>query len=76
MLPPVYGVGWYGHTYRARPAHVHWYKEGTLVIDIVDRRGRQLVWRGVGVGAMRDMRPGNDLKAAVREVLARFPPDP
>ncbi|MCC8425097.1 DUF4136 domain-containing protein [Mucilaginibacter sp. UR6-11] len=26
------------------------YKEGTLIIDLIDRRTRQIVWRGFGVG--------------------------
>jgi hypothetical protein len=75
VLPPVYGVGWRGHVYVRHPARVRTYKEGTFVIDIVDGRERHLVWRGVGVGAMRDMRPGEPLTDAVREILAEFPPE-
>ena len=26
------------------------YKEGTVIIDLIDRRSRQVVWRGFGVG--------------------------
>jgi hypothetical protein len=26
------------------------YKEGTLIIDLIDRRSKQVVWRGFGVG--------------------------
>jgi hypothetical protein len=74
VLPPVYGVGWRGRVHMRLPAQVHWYKEGTLVIDIVDAADRSLVWRGVGVGAMRDMHPGGPLKDAVREILRKFPP--
>jgi len=73
VMPAVYGVGWRGRVVKVRPAHVKWNKEGTLVIDLVDRRGEHLVWRGVGVGAMRDLRPGNDLKSAVREILEELP---
>lgn len=74
VLPPVYGVGWRGRTHMRLPAQVHWYKEGTLVIDIVDAADRSLIWRGVGVGAMRDMRPAGPLEEAVREILKDFPP--
>ena len=73
VLPPIYGVGWRGRVYVVAPGHVAWYREGTLVIDVIDTRTRHTVWRGVGTGAMRDMRPGEDLKAAVREVMERFP---
>ncbi len=74
VLPPIYGVGWRGRVQMRLPAQVHWYKEGTLVIDIVDALDRSLVWRGIGVGAMRDMRPGGPLEEAVREILKDFPP--
>ncbi len=30
------------------------YKEGTLIIDIIDRNSRQLVWRGFGVGELHN----------------------
>jgi hypothetical protein len=75
VVPPIYGVGWRGHVYVARPGHVRHYKEGTLVIDIVDAVGHHLVWRGVGVGAMREMRPGEALHGAVGEILEDFPPE-
>ncbi len=74
VIPPIYGYGWRGYPRPVYPARVHRYKEGTLVIDIIDRKGEYLVWRGVGVGAMRDMRPGEELMAAVREILEQFPP--
>lgn len=74
VYPAIYGVGWRGHVHVARPPQVRWYKEGTLVIELIDRRGEYLVWRGIGVGAMRDMRPGEDLMAAVGDIMAEFPP--
>jgi len=49
-----YGWGWgypyYGGGYAARVP----YKEGTLIIDIIDRNSRQLVWRGFGVGELHN----------------------
>ncbi len=74
IVAPIYGTTWRGRPYVAQPGHVHWYKEGTLVIDIIDARTKNMVWRGVGVGAMRDMRPGDDLKSAVRAILKDVPP--
>jgi hypothetical protein len=53
---------------------VRWYKEGTLVIDLIDRKTEHLVWRGVGTGAVRDMKPGDDLSGAVGQILEEFPP--
>jgi len=76
VMPAVYGVGWRGHVFVRHPARVKKYKEGTLIIDLVDAADRHLVWRGVGVGAMRDMRPGDQVYQAVEKVLAEFPPEP
>jgi len=30
------------------------YKEGTLIIDLIDRRSKQVVWRGFGVGEVHN----------------------
>ncbi|MBD3236857.1 MAG: DUF4136 domain-containing protein [Candidatus Eisenbacteria bacterium] len=72
-VPPIYGVGWRGRVHVVRPGHVKWYKEGTLVIDVIDRKGEHLVWRGIGVGAMRDIKPGAPLNEAVGEILSELP---
>jgi hypothetical protein len=49
-----YGPGWgwggYGGGSYARVP----YKEGTLIIDMIDRNSRQLVWRGFGVGELHN----------------------
>ncbi|MFD2145122.1 DUF4136 domain-containing protein [Mucilaginibacter antarcticus] len=44
------------------------YKEGTLIIDLIDRRSRKIVWRGFGVGEVNK----NDKKnlEALPEVVA------
>lgn len=38
------------------------YKEGTLIIDLIDRRSRQIVWRGFGVGEVHH-NPQKDIDA-------------
>lgn len=44
------------------------YKEGTIVIDLIDRRTRQVVWRGFGVGeAHRD--PQKDVEDLPKVVV-------
>jgi hypothetical protein len=50
------------------------YREGTLVIDMVDRVKGELVWEGEGRGLLGRADPGENLAVAVREVLAPFPP--
>lgn len=66
----------YGFRGAWRDVHVNQYKEGTLVIDIVDRTADELVWRGSATGVLSD-KPGQD-ESKVREVVAAllkdFPP--
>lgn len=56
------------------------YKEGTVVMDIIDADSMQLVWRGIAEGRLpREMSPGkrNQIVAALsRELLQDFPPQP
>ena len=70
--------GWYGHRWRywgGGMTHVSSYPEGTLVIDVIDRRSRELVWRGVGQGAFSTINPSDEKVAKrIHKILATFPP--
>lgn len=63
---------WYGeHELSERE-----YDEETLIIDIVDARSKQLVWRGWGSGVITS--PENTRKRAsqaVEKILEKFPPE-
>jgi hypothetical protein len=52
-----FGYGYYGYGYPgyggAFPARVP-YREGTIIIDLIDPKTNVLVWRGYGVGELRD----------------------
>jgi hypothetical protein len=65
------GVGW-SETY-AVP-----YEEGTIAIDVIDLARRKLVWRGVGVGRLKESPKPEEvtqrINSAVDEVLVQFPP--
>jgi hypothetical protein len=67
------GVGW-SETY-AVP-----YEEGTLAIDVIDLAKRKLVWRGIGVGRLKEQPKPEEVtqrvNSAVDEILAQFPPKP
>lgn len=73
-VPPSYHVGRWGRVWRTRPGHIVHYKEGTLVIDIVDREKKDLVWQGVGKGILDRHDPAANLVEASEEVLKEFPP--
>ena len=52
------------------------YTEGTLNIDVVDARKKQLVWEGVAVGTVGRVKPeqrGERIDAAVAAIFAAYP---
>jgi hypothetical protein len=74
-------VDHYGYRYgsrgrwRGHRVEVRRYKEGTLILDIVDPGMNQLVWRGTGSGNV--YHPSDferKIVEAVREILEEFPP--
>ena len=71
-------AGWYGWGrwgMRGGATRVNSFSEGTLVIDIIDRRNRELVWRGVGEGAFTSTNPSDEKVAKrVGKILQTFPP--
>jgi hypothetical protein len=73
-VPGTYRVGRWGRVHRMSPGHTVRYKTGTLVIDIVDRVKKELVWQGIGNGVLDRQNPGKDLVNAVNDILATFPP--
>jgi len=59
---------------------VHQYQEGTLIIDFVDAKSKQLIWRGTGQKAL-DPNPTpekieKNIGEAVAKMLEKFPPPP
>jgi Domain of unknown function (DUF4136) len=82
-----YGYGWGGYRgyYNAfggpfsyygglTYAEKEQYKEGTLIIDLIDRRTRKIVWRGFGVGEVHSnpQKTIEDLPKVVDGVLAQL----
>jgi hypothetical protein len=74
-MPPTYRVGRFGRVWRTSPGHFHRYKEGTLVIDMVDNRKKELVWQGVGQGVLDRANPAQDLVSAASKILQEYPPE-
>jgi hypothetical protein len=76
-----YTEGWYSvHDTRLpqTKTYVNEWEEGTLIIDIIDPRKNELMWRGTGtalidenVSAEEDQEGLND---AVAKILKAFPP--
>lgn len=68
-----YGMpfAYYGGLTYAEKEH---YKEGTIIIDLIDTRTRRIVWRGFGVGEVHKNQQKNidDLPKVVDGVLAQL----
>lgn len=73
-----YGWGWnpwmWGGMNRV---NVNQYTEGTLFLDIIDAKKKELVWQGIGSGALRmsnvEKREAR-IKEFVKEIMAKYPP--
>lgn len=66
---------WYAWGYRRRGVRVDRYKQGSIVIDLIDPDMKQLVWRGAAVGVV-DASDKSQEKVAekVAKILAGYPP--
>ena len=85
--PPGFGYGysyWYGYRYNygfsrfATPYRtINQYREGTVVVDLVDPDTNELVWRGIGEAAV-DMRGNIEqerINTIVSDILNNYPPN-
>ena len=72
--------GWYNPWWGPYGGHndVSYYKEGTLVIDIVNAKKMKLIWRGLGATTVKDYKDSKKMEAdidkAVNKIMASFPP--
>lgn len=71
---PGYGAGWYG----GRDVSVYNYEEGTLIIDMIDAKTKQLVFRASGTDVL-DENPTPEqiekkINDVVKQMLAAYPP--
>jgi hypothetical protein len=76
-----YGFGWGFNPYWGggmnNNVNVSQFTEGTLFIDFIDKEKKELVWQGIGTGALKiQNREKKELriKEFVKEIISRFPP--
>ena len=52
------------------------YVEGTLYIDIIDAKKKELIWQGEGIGVLTKDTNKKDalIKEFVTKILAQYPP--
>jgi hypothetical protein len=55
---------------------VYTYREGTLIIDLMDSQNEMLLWRGWAISALSDTDQMSDelVKEAVAKIIEKLPP--
>jgi hypothetical protein len=69
-----YYWGWGG-----REVDVYNYQEGTLIIDLIDAKTKNMVWRGAGTKPLDDGAPSpekqdKNIRNAVGAIMEKYPP--
>ncbi|QIZ77161.1 DUF4136 domain-containing protein [Ferrimonas lipolytica] len=68
------------HSSYTTETRVREYKEGTLVVDLIDAKSRQLIWRGSGTDTIKKGLTPAERTVAVQEavlaILGQYPPQP
>jgi len=71
--PWYWGGGWYG-------PYVSTSTEGSLYIDLIDARKKELIWQGKGTGTLGQTDNVDKKEARIRDfvasILAKYPPGP
>jgi hypothetical protein len=68
--------GWYWQGFGEATTTVHTYKEGTLVVDLLDANTKKLIWRGSASDTLSNKAEKNTekLDKAVNKMFSHFPP--
>lgn len=72
-----FGGFWYPWYYGPSPMRVSQHTEGTLFVDLLDAGKKELVWQGIGTGALSVSnveRKEARIKEFVKEIMAKYPP--
>ena len=76
MSPAAYGYN-YGPYWMRTRADVFQYREGTLIIDLMDSKNKNLIWRGWGVSVLGDNSVSlteEEINDILIKILKEFPP--
>ena len=71
-----WGYGWNPYLWGGRSTSVTSSTEGTLYIDLIDAKKKELVWQGEGVGYLTNNRNEKEkvINEFVTKILEQFPP--
>jgi hypothetical protein len=70
-----WGYGWNPYLWGGR-SYVSTSTEGTLYIDLIDAKKKELVWEGEGIGNLTESRDQKEkqINEFVAKILAQYPP--
>jgi hypothetical protein len=76
---PYGGANLRGGSYMATSQlDVYQYEEGTLILDFVDAQSKEVLWRGIAQGEIRNysnpVKRSDRIDGAIQKVLSNFPP--
>ncbi len=71
-----YGDSGYRSSWGASTAGPHDIPVGTLIVDLVDARTKQLIWRGEGTATLSSKMSRNEkkLNKVLKKMFGEFPP--
>lgn len=72
-----YGWGWGWNPWMwGGSTSINKYTEGTLTIDVIDAKKKELVWQGIGTGDLTKCAEKKDenIKGFVTKILEQYPP--
>jgi hypothetical protein len=72
-----WGWGWNPYLWGGRSTYATSSTEGTLYIDLIDAKKKELVWQGEGVGYLTEDRREKEkrINEFVAKILTQFPPE-
>jgi hypothetical protein len=72
-----WGWGWNPWMWGGRSTSISTSTEGTLYIDLIDAKKKELIWQGEGVGVLTQNMNKKDerIQEFVQKILAKYPPE-
>ena len=72
-----WGWGWNPWMWGGRSTSVSTSTEGTLYIDLIDAKKKELIWQGEGVGVLTQSMKHKEerIQEFVTKILAKYPPE-
>ena len=72
-----YGWGWHPWYWGSGFNTINRTSEGTLYIDLIDAKGKELVWQGMGTAALAEKvdKKQERVNEIVSEILEKYPPE-